>query len=113
MLGVYGAAFFLALAGGFVFIPFSIWLAKKLNVIDQPDLRKVHAVPVPRWGGLGIALSLFFSLAVLIFFSDKFDSLLNFQHRLFNGRDVVGVLSVKKQLLGILFGSLFVLGLGM
>ena len=83
------------------------------NVIVQPNLRRVHAVPVPRWGGLGIALSLFFSLAVLIFFSDRFDSLLTFQHRLFHGRDVVGVLSVKKQLLGILFGSLFVLGLGM
>lgn len=113
MLGVYGVAFFMSLAGGFVFVPFSIWIAKKMNVLDQPDFRKVHREPVPRWGGLGLALSVFLSIAVLYFFSERFQTLLIYRHSVFNGKEFAGMLSLHKQVLGILFGSLFVLGLGM
>ena len=113
MLGVYGAAFLLSLAGGFAFVPFSIWIAKKMNVLDPPDFRKVHREPVPRWGGLGLALSVFLSIGVLYFFSDRFQTLLTYRHSFFNGKEFAGILSLKKQVIGILFGSLFVLGLGM
>lgn len=113
MLTVYATAFVLALAGGFAFVPFSIWLAGKANVLDMPDERKVHGVPVPRWGGLGLALSFFFAVGTVYFFSDSFAKLLSFKQEIFNGPEFVGILSLKKQLLGITFGSAFVLGLGM
>jgi UDP-GlcNAc:undecaprenyl-phosphate GlcNAc-1-phosphate transferase len=113
MLSLYGAAFFLALAGGVVFVPFSIWIAKKMNVLDSPDFRKVHRDPVPRWGGLGLALSVFLSVGVLYFFSDRFQAFLTYRHSIYQGKDLMGVLSLNKQVLGIFFGSLFALGLGM
>ncbi len=113
MLTVYVAAFLLSLSGGFVFVPLSIRLAKKMNVLDIPDPRKVHSEPVPRWGGLGLALSFFFAIGILYFFSRDFARLLSFKQEIFNGPEFVGILSLKNQLLGIIFGSAFVLGLGM
>lgn len=35
-------------------IPVMIRLAPRIGMVDQPDPRKVHAVPVPRVGGIGI-----------------------------------------------------------
>lgn len=45
-----------ALAVSVAIIPLMIRLAPRLGMIDVPDPRKVHARPVPRVGGLGIAL---------------------------------------------------------
>lgn len=36
--------------------PLMIRLAPKLGMVDQPDERKVHVIPIPRVGGLGIAI---------------------------------------------------------
>jgi UDP-GlcNAc:undecaprenyl-phosphate/decaprenyl-phosphate GlcNAc-1-phosphate transferase len=35
-------------------IPLMVRLAPRLGMIDKPDPRKVHTVPVPRVGGVGI-----------------------------------------------------------
>ena len=113
MFPVYGAAFLLSLVGGFIFVPFSIWVSRQMNVLDLPGRRSVHREPLPRWGGLGIALSFFFSLALLYFFSSRFGTLLSYKHSLFNGSELVGVVSLQKQFFGIIFGSIFALGLGM
>lgn len=37
-------------------IPLMMRLAPRLGMVDLPDARKVHAIPVPRVGGIGIAL---------------------------------------------------------
>ena len=37
-----------------VIIPIMIRLAPRIGLVDYPDSRKVHAVPIPRVGGLGI-----------------------------------------------------------
>lgn len=34
----------------------AIWLARKLNIVDMPNGRKVHTVPTPRIGGIAIYL---------------------------------------------------------
>jgi len=50
---------------GIVSTKFSIWLAKKLNIIDYPNrsAHHIHTVPTPRAGGMAI----FFSLIILFF----------------------------------------------
>jgi len=45
--------------------PLMIRLAPRLGMVDMPDPRKVHAVPVPRVGGLGIAVGTL--IGVLLF----------------------------------------------
>ena len=38
-------------------VPFVIKLAKKLNIVDKPDARKVHSHVMPRLGGLAIYIA--------------------------------------------------------
>lgn len=45
-------------------IPLMIRLAPKLGMVDLPDPRKVHAVPVPRVGGLGIIFGALAAMAL-------------------------------------------------
>ena len=45
--------------------PLMIRLAPRLRMVDMPDPRKVHAIPVPRVGGLGIAVGTL--LAIVLF----------------------------------------------
>ena len=47
---VYLAGFIVACVASFTATPFSIWMAKRWNVLDQPSERKVHTAPIPRWG---------------------------------------------------------------
>lgn len=109
MFRIYLAAFLLSLCLSFLFVPFSIWLAKRYGVLDAPGGRKVHADATPRWGGFGIALSFFAALASVYLAFPRFQQLLDFRYRLSSGK----LLSLREQLLGILFGSIFVLALGM
>ena len=41
-----------------IFLVFAEYIAKKLNIVDTPDKRKIHKVPTPRAGGIAIFLSL-------------------------------------------------------
>ncbi len=54
-----------ALAFALTGTPIAKWLAFRLGVLDQPNQRKVHTVPMPLLGGLAIYVA--FVLAVLIF----------------------------------------------
>jgi UDP-GlcNAc:undecaprenyl-phosphate GlcNAc-1-phosphate transferase len=47
---------FTALAISMLVIPLMIRLAPRLGMVDLPDPRKVHAVAIPRVGGIGIVL---------------------------------------------------------
>ncbi len=40
-------------------IPMCRWLAVRMNVVDMPDARKVHGTPIPRSGGVAMALGAF------------------------------------------------------
>ena len=59
----YIAAFIIALAAAYFSTPYVKKLALKIGALDQPDDRKVHAIPIPRMGGLAIYFG--FVLAVL------------------------------------------------
>ena len=45
-----------ALAISMVVIPLMMYLAPRLELLDQPNARKVHSSPMPRVGGWGIVL---------------------------------------------------------
>lgn len=49
-------------------MPALIRVAPRLGLIDQPDARKVHAIPVPRCGGIGLAIG---ALAPLLIWGDR------------------------------------------
>ena len=47
------------------FTPLAMRLAVAAGVIDQPDARRVHTTPTPRWGGLAIASAFLLTILVL------------------------------------------------
>ena len=59
------AAFLIALMVSVWVIPIMIRLAPRLGMIDKPDPRKVHRVPVARVGGIGVAIGAI--TAILVF----------------------------------------------
>lgn len=55
-----------ALVISMAIIPVMMRLAPRLGMIDAPDLRKVHAIPIPRVGGVGIVLGALLPIAVML-----------------------------------------------
>ena len=49
-----------------VVIPVMVRLAPRLGMIDRPDPRKVHAVPIPRVGGVGIVFGALLPVMLLL-----------------------------------------------
>ncbi len=50
-----------------LFNKLTIYLAEKWGIVDQPNERKIHEHPIPRWGGAAIFLSFWISaLPILI-----------------------------------------------
>jgi len=110
---IYLMAFCAALAGASFMTPLATWLSEKLGILDQPNARKVHEVPVPRWGGLGIFAGVLFSLGLLVWLVPRFDVLLDFRHKFLKDGMVTSILSLREQFVGILVGGAVVLVLGM
>jgi len=55
---------------GICFVPIIIWVARKFNIIDKPNLeRKIHKKNTPLLGGLAIYLTVNIVTAVYYFFS--------------------------------------------
>src|SRR5262245_8207109 len=54
-----------ALVVSIAVIPMMIRLAPRLGMVDLPDARKVHLRPVPRVGGIGIALGALAAILVM------------------------------------------------
>jgi UDP-GlcNAc:undecaprenyl-phosphate/decaprenyl-phosphate GlcNAc-1-phosphate transferase len=48
--------FFAAIVISAAAIPLMIRLAPRLGMVDVPDPRKVHTIPIPRVGGVGIVI---------------------------------------------------------
>ena len=61
LLWMAGKAFFIAL----ILTPIIRDISRSFYVVDRPGLRKVHVHPVPRVGGVAIALSYGLSLIVI------------------------------------------------
>lgn len=56
--------FIAAMAISMAIIPVMVRFAPRLGMIDLPDPRKVHAVPIPRAGGVGIVLGALVPIAM-------------------------------------------------
>jgi len=56
----------------FFLTPFVKKAALFFKAIDQPDQRKVHATPTPRWGGLSIFIGISLSLILAYYFAPSF-----------------------------------------
>ena len=113
MTGIYLAAFFGALAASLLLTPASMGLAKKFRVMDHPDSRKVHAEPIPRWGGLAIIAAILLTIGVLWVSSKQFHWLLSFSYRLKMPAGLIGIMSLKSQMAGILLATCLILYLGL
>ncbi len=49
--------------------PFSIRFAKKHGFVDIPDKRKIHKIPIPRIGGIGIFAGILVGIFATVFFT--------------------------------------------
>ena len=94
-------------------MPFCLYLSRIFNVYDMPDARKVHKTPVPRWGGLSIAAGFMIGLTMLWIDSQRFGWLLDYRHKIMQDGQLIGYLSLEKQVIGIIIGALVILILGM
>jgi len=110
---IYIAAFVVACASSFSATPFAIWLSRRWGVLDYPDARKVHQTPIPRWGGLGIYLGILMGVLGVCIGFPRFRQLLAFRYPLYNRGEMLSVITLDKQLAGILVGLTFVVILGM
>jgi len=67
---------FAAAVLGFLFTLILIPIVKRIAVacgaLDKPNARKVHQVPIPLWGGLGVSIGYFLSLGAVIWLSSSF-----------------------------------------
>lgn len=112
MACLYLTAFAVALFISFATTPVAKYLAKKFDVMDKPTERKIHLRNMPRWGGIAIYLGFIVGIFCLYFFP-RFEILLAFRHKVFVNGQLEGILSIEKQLMGILIGGtvVFILGL--
>ncbi|MDI6781899.1 MAG: MraY family glycosyltransferase [bacterium] len=63
-------SFILGLIFCFCFVPLAKYIGLKLNIMDIPNHRKVHADPTPCSGGIAIYLAFFLSLIVMLLFTN-------------------------------------------
>lgn len=54
---------------GFFIMPFVIYFAKKNNLTDKPDARKIHHAPIARLGGIAIWASVMLTFVLLVILS--------------------------------------------
>ncbi len=69
-LGSYLIIAMMAMAISMAIIPLMMRLAPVIGMIDAPDPRKVHTVPIPRVGGLGIVIGALVPMLLWLPFSD-------------------------------------------
>ena len=60
------AAFVAAAILSFILTPLVRWVAVRVDAVDEPDHRRVNVVPIPRGGGVAVALSFIVVAAVLV-----------------------------------------------
>ena len=61
---IYLSTLLLAICVTVTLIPLFIKIANKMNALDIPDERKVHTIPIPRIGGIAIAIGVFVAMFI-------------------------------------------------
>ncbi len=111
MLKVYFLCLFLPFLLSIFLVPFSNFLAKKFNIYDRPSKRKIKFRKLTRWAGVGIALSFFISLFIVIQLFPEVKKILGYKYTL-SWDEYQETVVLGKQLLGIFFGSIIIIILG-
>lgn len=63
-----------------IITPITILLARRFDVVDIPNVRKVHSKPIPRIGGIAIYIPMMSVILSALFFNNPFGGkLINFQ----------------------------------
>jgi UDP-GlcNAc:undecaprenyl-phosphate GlcNAc-1-phosphate transferase len=119
---IYLSTLLLALFVTISLIPFFMKIAGKMKVLDVPDERKVHTVPIPRVGGLAIAIGVFVAMffwrdesgflksyiigSVVIVFFGIIDDVKNLNYKIKFSSQIIAALVV------VLYGGLKITHLG-
>lgn len=111
MLKVYVTSFFLSFFLSIFLVPFSNFLAKKLNIYDQPSKRKIKFRKLTRWGGFGMFVSFFITLIFVVKLFPEVRRIFEYKYVLTWG-DYQETMVLGKQVLGIFFASLFTIIVG-
>lgn len=69
-LGIYLIVALMAVAVSMAIIPLMMRLAPVIGMVDLPDSRKVHSIPVPRVGGVGIVIGALLPLVIWLPFDN-------------------------------------------
>ena len=93
----YGVVFLVSLVAAWILVPWVKKLAPSLGLVDEPDERRIHKVPIPRCGGIAVFLAT--HIALLIAFFGPWQNL-------------AGIIQLKEWMF-ILVGSLALLLVGM
>lgn len=62
----YVVPFIVAMVVAMAWLPLLKKFAARWGILDQPDVRKVHAAPIPRIGGLAMAMAVLVSALIAI-----------------------------------------------
>lgn len=111
MFKIYVLSFILPFLLSIFLIPFSNFLAKRLNIYDRPSKRKIKFRKLTRWAGIGIFVSFFISLLVITKIFPEMKKILEYKYTIVWG-DYQETVFLSKQLLGIFFASLLVVIVG-
>jgi len=111
MLKVYFLCLFLPFLLSIFLVPFSNFLAKKFGIYDRPSKRKIKFRKLTRWAGFGLAISFFISLFIVIQIYPEIKKILEYKYTL-SWDEYQETVVLGKQLLGILFGSIFIIIIG-
>jgi len=65
-MATFASAAIVALVAALVLTPLVRYLARRQGLLDKPDYRKVHPIPIPRLGGIAIAAAFYLGLAAAI-----------------------------------------------
>jgi UDP-GlcNAc:undecaprenyl-phosphate GlcNAc-1-phosphate transferase len=119
---IYLSTLLLALFVTISLIPLFMKIAGKMKVLDVPDERKVHTVPIPRVGGLAIAIGVFVAMffwrdesgflksyiigSVVIVFFGIIDDVKNLNYKIKFSSQIIAALVV------VLYGGLKITHLG-
>ncbi len=93
---IYIAGFLFSFIGAAIFVPLSILLARKFDVLDYPKARKVHRLPLPRWGGVGIYMGFATGIFAIYHIFPSFKEFLQQSYK---------NLLLEKQFWGVILGS--------
>jgi UDP-GlcNAc:undecaprenyl-phosphate GlcNAc-1-phosphate transferase len=103
-----------ALTASIGLVPLMRWLGHRYDILDQPGVRKIHAVPTPRTGGWAVAIAFLTTVLVGSLLAPRLDSWESL-------RTVLGdapvwlreAYKVQGKLIALLGGALLAFGVGL